>query len=395
MPFLTTTKQLFAELESTAGVSIDPTDKANSYASPTLQDVRVRSLEFTVTPERDDENSKYLNGDFSGDESISGKINSTAKFTMKAEPAYYKAGVSATHKINFSKFLESCGMMKIVVRDPVPAALTDIDYPIQYCYYPSVEASTNTITLTELAINEDKTGIAKEIRGAIGNFKIMADGTGKPLTMEFSYTGSTDEDGVWEIDHADVENLGFDVANVSTLPAEKYVNTSITLTNLDTSASSTFCSSTMSFDSGNTISTIDCQNTSSGITSSMIDEMNPRFVMAPLAQTLGNFNFWSSLTNQEKYSIDVIVDTTVANIPPIRLIIPRAEMITASDTENGKKIAHEMTFRPLSNIDKTLPPLKYYEQADGTVNNFSFAGSSVIDNEQGATWFLMFGEREA
>ena len=394
MPFLTTTKMLFAKKDSVVGVSSDPLDKANNYATPTLSDVRVRESSVTLTPERDDEDSSYQNGTLAGDESITGKIVGAAKFYIKGESGEFIDGTSAQHKINFAKFFETSGCNRIDIKDSVLAST--IKFPISYLFYPSSTAVNNTITLTEVVTDESKNSVATETYGAVGTFKISADGTGKPLKIEFDYAGAgeTTPNGIWDISPTNTAKLAFDTANISQIVAEKYVNTSITITDLETLAVSTFCSPSLMFDAGMEKSVVECQNTSGGIRNNYISGMKPRLEITPMLQTLTNFDFWQGMTSQGKYSIDIIVDTTVANIPPIRLFVPRAELLNAPMSDTEGRVINTMTFRPLENLEKTLPTLKYYVQSTGLTSNFSYTGSSLIGNELGAMWFLAIGERE-
>ena len=399
MPFLKSSTALFNKKESVAGTSADPLDKANAYASPTLTSVRIRDLEVTVDPEKDNEDSKFLTGDFTGDESIVGKIPSTAKFSIKGAPAEWDSsgGASAnTHKLTYSDMLESAGLEQIEIGDGVTVD-ADYTHPKQYLFYPTTSASANTMTLTEVVKDEDDTGIATEVIGAIGNITIGADGVGKPFNLAFEMMGSTaqGEDGVWSIAPADVRKLDFDDANVMKTVASKFMNTTIEITDLSTNLVSLVCSAKVELQSANTITPIDCQQSKSGVKNNIITEMKPRFVITPQLKKISDFGYWKGLTEQNKYRIDVKVDYDNANgIFPFRIVVPNAQLLSAPRGDEGGLINQELTFRPLRNTDKFVPEITYIEQSGGGSATWSATGTTLEGKETEAMWYLVIGEEE-
>jgi len=399
MPFRETSTALFTKPESVAGTSADPLDKANAYASPTLTNTRIRSLEITVDPEKDNEDSKYLTGDFTGDESIIGKIPSTAKFNIKGAPAEWNSsgGVSAnTHKLNYSDELETAGLEFIAIGDGVTDD-ADYTYPKQYLFYPAMSASANTMTLTEVVKDENDIGIATEVVGAMSNLTIGAEGVGKPFMLNFEMAGSTaeGEDGIWNIDAVDTLKLDFDDANVMKTVASKFMNTTIEITDLETDVVSLVCSAKVELQSVNTITPIDCQQSKSGVKNSVITEMKPRFVITPQLKTLPEFEYWEGMTQQNKYRVDVKVDYDNANgIFPLRIVVPNAQLLSAPRSADGGLINQELTFRPLRNSAKFVPAVTYIQQSDGQPVAWDHTGTALEGKEVEAMWYFIIGEEE-
>lgn len=385
--------------ESTAGTSSDPLDKTNAYTTPSLSSVRVRDLEVTVSPEVDDEDSKYLTGDFTGDESIVGKLPSSAKFNIKGAPAEWDSsgGVSANiHRLNYDEALESAGLNLIEIGDGVTAD-ADYTYPKQYLFYPSTDASVNTMTLTEVSKDETGTGIATEVVGGIGNLVIGAEGVGKPISLGFEMMGSTasGDDGVWEISSTDMAKLGFDDANVMGTVATKFINTTIELIDVETQTSVLVCSAKLELNTGNTVSPIDCQQSKSGMKNNVITEQKPRFSITPQLKKLSEFEYWKALTMQSKYTIDVKTDYQNANgIFPFRLFVPSAQLLSVPRGDEGGIVNQELTFRPLRNTEKLLPDVKYVDQADGLSKDWDHTGTTLDGKEAEAMWLMIIGEEE-
>jgi hypothetical protein len=222
MAFLEIARGLYTKPETVAGTNSDPLDKANTYTTPTLTKVRVRELDVTIDPQLDDENSKYLTGDFTGDESIVGKVPGTLSYSMKFAPGQFildaEDETANEHSLNYEDFLASSGLNQILITDPLvtPATYT---HSQKYLYYPSTAAASNTLTQVVVDKNSDGIGIAQEIVGSINNLTITADGAGAPFTLAFEAAGGVDD--VYEISAVDMAKLKFDGANVMETVASK------------------------------------------------------------------------------------------------------------------------------------------------------------------------------
>jgi hypothetical protein len=215
-------------------------DKAGSYVAPTLTNVRIRNLEVTGEPEKDNEDSKYLTGDYTGDEAIIGKSPKDVKYSIKGAPAEIDStggAGSIIHRLNYSDHLRSAGTEMIAISDGVTAD-ADYTYQKQYLFYPTTTSAQNTQTLTQVSKDENDVGIATEIIGAVGNVTIGAESAGSPFKLDFEMMGSTaeGEDGVWNIDAVDMAKLGFDDANIMKTVASQFINTTISITDLTTAS---------------------------------------------------------------------------------------------------------------------------------------------------------------
>jgi hypothetical protein len=400
MSFLRSSEGLYAKMEATAGTSADPLDKAGGYTSPNLTDVRIRDLEVTMNPEKDNEDSKYLTGDYTGDEAIIGKIPSDIKFNIKGAPAEIDStggAGSIIHKLNYSGFVKSAGTELVEISDGVTA---DADYTHrkQYLFFPTTSGAENTQTFTQVSKNSDDIGIATEIIGAVGNLTIGAESAGAPFKLDFEMMGSTaeGEDGVWNIDAVDMAKLKFDDTNVMKTVASKFINCTINVIDNTTASSVQVCSAMISLNTGNTVTRIECQQSKSGYKNALITEMKPRFVVRPQLKTLPESEYWKGITEQHKYSLDVKVDYDDAEgIFPFRIYVPNAQLLSAPRGEDGGIINQELTFRPLRNIEQKLPPLlQYIDQGTGLPVLWDQTGSALEGKEAEAMWYLIIGEEE-
>jgi hypothetical protein len=400
MSFLRSSEALYAKVETTAGTSSDPLDKDGGYTAPSLTDVRIRDLEVNGDPEKDNEDSKYLTGDYTGDEAIIGKIPKDVKFSIKGAPAEIDStggAGSIIHKLNYADYIKSAGSDMVEISDGVTGG-ADYTYRKQYLFFPTTSAAENTQTFTQVSKNESDIGIATEIIGAVGNVTIGAESSGSPFKFDFEMMGSTaeGEDGVWNIDAVDMAKLKFDDANVMKTVASKFINTTIEITDLTTASTVLVCSAMVSLNSANTVTRIECQQSKSGYKNSLITEMKPRLVVRPQLKTLPEFEYWKGLTEQHKYSVDIKVDYDDAEgIFPFRIYVPNAQLLSVPRGEDGGVVNQELTFRPLRNIEQKLPPLlQYIDQGTGLPVLWDATGSALDGKEAEAMWYLIIGEEE-
>ena len=394
MGFRTTSRQLFSKLESPAGTSADPLDKANSYASPTLQDVRIRNVSPDVENAKDDENSKYFNGDFTGDEAIAGISSGTLDFGIKFAPGELGGSVGAyTHKLNYDKYLKHASLSELVLYDTANAAtLADYAYGVQRVYIPTVEASLNTMTHTVVDKDNDptKNGNATELVGCMADLSIVADTVGAPFTFTFAAQGGADK---FSVPAANLPSLVFDDSNVMKTVADKYLNTTITVTDLETDASTTFCSKSFNHASGNQISQTDCQDTESGILYFENTAMQPRVNLMPRLIPLSEYDYWQGMTEERFYRIKVESKYKNADGEVVlQLFYPRCQILQSSITDEETKLYNELIFRPIRNIDKEIPVVKYLDNTDG-VTEITWDGTGLTDAQKAeAMWYMVIGE---
>ena len=233
--FLEQARALYTKPESNPGVWADPTDSSNNYTNPAVSDVRIRELDFKINPEVDDENSKYLNGTFVGDEAIVGKIKSDISYSIKFAPGEF-GGTSSpyTHKLNYDEFLASAGLLEEKIYDnSASQELKDYKYPAKYLFYPTTDAAGNTLSQTVVDKTDDNTGIQYDLKGSVNNLTISADGVGKPLSLKFEGAGGVEQ--VIEVAPADMKKIKFDASQVMETVASKFLSTDIIISELDSS----------------------------------------------------------------------------------------------------------------------------------------------------------------
>ena len=237
MSYLDTSRGMFTKEETTAGTSSDPLDRDNSYANPEKQDVRIRELSVSIENQKDDESSKYLTGDFTGDEAIPGISSGTLDYTIKVAPAEsYEDPQSAgtyIHKLNYDKYLKNSSLREVVFYDTGGAAsLGAYEYLAQRVYYPTIERTEATYTNTVVdkgSVTQD--GIAYEFTGCMSNFTLSAESVGAPFMLEMSTQGAVGS--VFSVPAVDMPNLAFDDTNVMKTVADTFLNTTIEITDIE------------------------------------------------------------------------------------------------------------------------------------------------------------------
>lgn len=333
MAFLSTSRAIFTGLETTAGTGKD--------LSSAVMNNRIRELDFKVETQVDDENSKFLSGDLSGDdESVVGKSTGSASFKIKLT-AGESAGTTGayTHKLTYSDYLQNAGLVEKKI-----GCVAGTQYGT-WLFYPSVANSSKTMTIAVVDKDSTKaTAIWNEIIGAISNVTIGADGVGSPWVASFEATGRVDE--IKSVDVVDIP--AFDDANIMRIVADKFLNTTIKITDLSDSSSVEFCASKINLESGNEIAELECQATAAGILNNTITATNPKITFDPLLKTLEEFNFWTALKNEKFYKLEI-------DSEDIHIMVPRCQLNSSSVGDSNGFMRNEMTFRPLRNVDSDKP----------------------------------------
>lgn len=359
MAFLTTSRAILTKLESTPGTA--------AVMTSVEQENRIRELDFKVEVAVDSDTSKFLTGDLAGnDESITGKKTGTASYKIKLTAGEFEA-TGDTHKLTYGIYLENAGLNKVGIgtTDVTDTSAGD------WVFYPSVDAASKTMTLDIYEKDPSKlTAIKSEIIGAMSNLTISADGVGAPFVAAFEAKGRVD--AVVSVATADIPE--FDDANVMRIVADKFLSTTIKVTDLSTDTAVEFCASKLSLESGNEISELECQATAAGILNNTITAQNPKLVIDPLLKTLEEFNYWNALTQEKFYKIEVIsTDMTI--------YIPRAQLMSSSVADSNGFLRNEMSFRCLRNIDSDKPAVVTTEIAAAKLPQ--------------AMYFIVIGEKAA
>jgi hypothetical protein len=306
-----------------------------------VQSNRIRELDLKVDVAVDSDTSRFLTGDLAGnDESITGKKTATATYKIKLTGGEFEA-TGDTHKITFGDFLQNAGLNKLGV------GCTDVTdtAPGTWVFYPSVDAASKTMTLDIYEKDPSQAkSIKSEIIGAISNLTINADGIGSPFIASFEAQGRID--AVVSVDTSAIP--AFDDSNVMRIVADKFLSTTIKVTNILTSASMTFCASKLSLESGNEIAELECQATAAGILNKTITAQNPKIVFDPLLTTLEEFNYWEALSTESFFKLEI-------DSEDIHIMVPRCQLMGSSVSDSNGFLRNEMTFRCLRNIDKDRP----------------------------------------
>jgi len=380
MAFLTRNRAIYVAPETTPGDMVDPLDVANDGVGSKDLDIRIRNLEYTIDPELDDENSAFLTGDLGGaDESIVGKIPGTIKYGIKFAPGeYYGLATSAvgnaTHNLNWEDMVEAAGLYK---EDLLPVGeTTQDDYfaPMKRLFYPSHLNTSKTMTQTVVEKNENDDTFAVYYNGSLNNLKITADGVGKPLSLDFEGMGGVNKVIDLEAtiidyggDYNDfLSNIKFNDNKIMRTVASKFLNTTIKIREYDWELTHPsepdggwveFCINKFEFDTGGEITPIECQDNSSGIKYYQITNIEPRLAINPELKTLSEFDFYKALTEEKKYEVEIIVSDKrkkdEVEFVPLRIYIPRAQLIKTPITDDNGFLRYDMSFRPLRNAVPT------------------------------------------
>jgi len=337
MAFLTSSQLFTFIMESTPG-------QYNPAVSATDVNIRFRDVTFNTTVERDDENSKYQTGTwFGSDESIIGKKLSTASAKIKMAPGEYTPAAitsgAPVHKLNYGDLLRNCGLKEI----GVGTSATDDSAGI-YIYYPDQSEAQSTASYSQIVFDaESATYQVSPMAGAMSNYTLAAEGVAQPWTLTMDIQGKAENvfnatSGVAKLAEQDIMRTVSDALR----------NTTVRLTNLLTTSATEVCVTSISCESGNVINQIECSNTESGINSYIITEINPVFTIDPLLKTLADFDWWSSVSTETFYKVEIDSEF-------IHIYIPRAQINSNSIADANGFLRNTINLRCLINIDNDLP----------------------------------------
>lgn len=337
MSFLSNTQLLTYELEGTPGTY--------SVAVETKRpNVRFSNVTFSKSVEMDTD-STFLSGDWGNDDVASvGARLGTISADLKLTGGLFESGTPATHKLTYSDLFGSVGLGMTAVG----TATTD-NVAGAYHFYPSSSKACTSMSFARFLRQSCTTtadGYMEALRGCVGTFTINVGGRGQPFVMNFSEQGSVQvvKDVALSVFPT------FDDANALPIIPDKFLNTNITITDISVTpnVSTSVCVSTLSFDAGNTVTEIECQNTSSGIKNYLITDIAPMLTIDPLLRSVADFDAWSGLTDGHIYTVDI-------SSPYISILIPRAQMTTADVADSNGFMRTSIAFKPLRNIDEVTP----------------------------------------
>ena len=396
--FKTNTGVLYTKAESTAGTNSDPLDKANAYASSVDLDTRFRSTEVSVTQNFDNEDSKYSNGGDSGDEAIPTTTVADAKFDIKFAPGEFIRDSSNdtdnVHRLNYAKFLQSAGLDMVKVTD---ATVTDAanSYPNKYVFFPSIKKAEETVTQTAVYTNTDGEGKAMDIVGLMYNFSLTAGGTAASLTFSFDGQGQGNES--YDISLSDMQKIGYDPSKVMDTIASRFRLTDVILTeNVAGATPIELCTNSLTFEAGNEMYLSECQNTPTGISHNLISAKKPRLSINPKYKTVAEFDSYKALVEAKNYKVEVTInDTNKADgtpFTPFKLVIPRAQMISAAITDDNGYLREDIVLRPIENKESFIPIVNYYADADGSLTAYDFSSTDLSYLAYDSTYYFIVEE---
>jgi len=338
MSFLTNTQLLTFKAEAVAG-TYEPT------VETTRPNVRFSNVTFGKSVEMDTD-STFLSGDWGNDDvaSVGAKLGTVSADLKLTGGQYTVAGSVGTHVLTYKDLFSSVGLGLT----EVGTGSADI-VGGTYHFYPDSSKACKSMSFARFvkqACGASVNGYMESLRGCVGTFTINVGGRGQPFIMNVSQQGSVES--VEDIAIASFPT--FDDTTAMSIIPDKFLNTTITLTNLSVTpnTSVSVCVSTLSFDAGNTVAEIECQSTESGIKNYLITDIAPVLTIDPLLQSVAQFDAWGSLTKSDIYKVEI----DSANIS---ILVPRAQMTTADVADANGFMRTSIAFKPLRNIDAVKP----------------------------------------
>lgn len=359
MAFLTTSRLMVTELESSVGVVV-----------PTIQttdtSLRMRELDFTTDVQLDDESSRYMTADYAGlDESISGVVTGTYSATVKIAPAQYDASATGNdkHRCELSTLFQNAGLVEVGVNTLSGSAIAGT-----WGYYPSMTNSQKTMSVccvqTDPSINKSQLITGK---GAMSNLSISVDKVGNPFQAKFN--GNFAVVTTTEVPTSAAPT--FDDTKVLRTVPDNFLNTSVTFTNIETNDVVNFCVNSATFETGNDIQASECQAETNGILNYFVSKLEPVLTIDPLLKSLTDWDWYQSIkSSNEFYTIVIASDN-------FEIHIPRAQVLTSSIKDSNGQLRNELKIRTLRNT------IGYKPTALSTV---------TIDNIEQALYFLLIHE---
>ena len=301
--FLTKLRTIGTAAETTPGTPIAVSGLRNN--------VRAWDLAIgSITVEPDANPSKYATGDFGLGESIPGNQSASISFNTKfwseasgVEPAW-------------TKFAKAAG-----------CAVTEVDG--DFDVYPSKDTVEDAITIGifDIAGQNAASGLHYEFTGAIGNCTVSTEGTGKPYTMGWEFTGALN-------DIKDIAVTDVPVYSGSVLIPDRFLAGSGVI------GTHTVCISTMSFGFGNAVTPVQCQNSDSGYKQFVITNMEPTLTINPLLESNADYDFWSKWT-------EGTIEAVTIETEQFKFYAPRCQITTANVEDSDGVLRTTLELRPL------------------------------------------------
>ena len=341
--FNTQNRLLLGKNEASFGVPIALTPAVDS-------DVRVRDLELsTLSVEYDDESSKFYDGTLTHDMAIAGIARGTIDFSIKVAPGefhYTSGAVLSSNSLPYNKYMKSAGLKETYSAPSTSAAGLSDGY---WLFEPnnSELCSTSTIAIYDTTQCGTAASVEYKLGGAMANsFTLASESAGKPYIMNFSMNGKVV--GVSEVLGSSIPAFN-ESGSIHTI-ASKMLNTNITITKLNSdgsdffpAVSESFCTNTLSLDAGLALSEIMCQSDSSGLLGYQITGRDERITIDPLLEKISDFDFWSAMTTENPYKLEIVGQG-------VEITVPYGQIITSDGSDDNGLRRLSITMRPLKNI---------------------------------------------
>jgi len=357
MSYKQTTELLAYVPESTPGTY----DSSVETAAVT---VKQRELSFEDSPERDDTGDFQSGKSFGSDETPVTKKPVTASQTVRLSPGEYDGPGGDTHKLNLTELLKNCGcnVTGVGTTDGTDAAAGN------YVIWPDQSLTEYTMSMAHV-MQDTRTGDyhMRIAAGVMSNFTLNFDGAGSVGTLEFSHNGKTAGDSKTVASGGAVP----EVSGVMQVPPETLAGGTVTLTDIETSAETTLCITTVTMETGNDLQQVECQTDDSAILHQFINRTNPTLTINPLFRAKTDWDRWQAMmSSSKKYTVSI-------DSGNVELFIPRGEITDAPVSADNGTNRNELNIRPLENPDSIQP---------------TWASTVVTSNVRYVPWYININE---
>lgn len=218
-------------------------------------DAKVFNPTVTMTVEPDDEAAKYANGNHGEDVSVMGIQHGTIAFSIKMARAESAIDAAPT----WAKFAFGAGL--------VEHTYTGTGWALQPL--KSGDEKTLTIWVYKLQRGASPRATVFKYAGCMGTLSVGGDGTGKPMMLNFSFSGKL-------VDVTFDESTVPEINSVDDVCYERMMGTTFTIDGVERQVE------TASLDTGNEISMLKDMTEDTGISFFGITKRSPRFTINPL-----------------------------------------------------------------------------------------------------------------
>lgn len=212
---------------------------------------------ITVAVEPDDEGAKYANGNHSEDVSVMGVQSGTISFGIKLQ----RADTDLATAPAWAKFAYGAGC--------APVSYSGTGWGLQPL--KSYDNKTLTVWVYKIETGITPKAVCFKYAGCMGTMAIAGEGTGKPIMLNFAFSGKL-VDVDFDVASASIP----EVNNVDDTCYERLIGTAVSIDGYNRRVEA------FSLDTGNTLSMIKDMGEDTGIENFEISDRNPRFSVNPL-----------------------------------------------------------------------------------------------------------------